>query len=143
MPVALAASYGTSLTATIRYYVETHRDPVGLICASRWVQNRSRNVVYSDQSSAFKARFGPVAGLFPKRLSVDGESLSPTFSSAVHFAYTARSIGFGVMHRSDLNGEPVEFEVETFFNGYNVFVLLMPHRRVSLGRRLQVQAPKI
>ncbi len=60
VPVALAGSYGASLTATIRYYVETHRDPVGLLCASRWVQNRSRNVAYSDQSGLLSVQLTPV-----------------------------------------------------------------------------------
>jgi hypothetical protein len=72
------------LTATIRYYVETHRAQIGLLCAN----------------------------------------------------------GVGAMQCRDLSGESVEVDVETFFNGYNVFVLLTPHRRVSLGRRLFVDAPK-
>jgi hypothetical protein len=142
VPVALARSYGASLTATIRYYVETHHAPVGLLCASQYVQNRSRRIAYSQQSSAFEARFGPVAGLFPNRLPVDGQTLPPSVSIAVHDASNSRSIGHGEMHCMDLNGELVELNVETFYNGYNLFLLVIPHRRVSLGRRLLVGAPK-
>jgi len=138
VPVALAGSYGASLTATIRYYVETHHAPLGLLCASKWVQNRSRNIAYSAQSPAFEAQFGPVSSFFPNRLPVDGDLLSPSVATAIRLACTNHSIGAGSMHCHDRSGTRTTFDVETFFNGYTLFVLLIPHRRVSLGRRLFV-----
>lgn len=142
VPVALASSYAASLTATIRYYVETNPDPVALLCISRYVQDRSRTIAFSDQSPPFASRFGSVGDLFPRRLPLDGGPLSPSVCTAIRFACEARSVGYGGMSLRDLNGDAVELDVETFFNGYSVFVLLMPHRRLSFGRRLHVDAPK-
>ena len=68
VPVKMAPTYAASLTATIRYYVESHVDPMGLLCLSRYVQNRSRRVTYSLESGSFRDRFGPIGDLFPTRV---------------------------------------------------------------------------
>jgi hypothetical protein len=139
VPIAMASSYGASLTATIRYYVETHEAPLGLVCASQYVQSRSRKVAYAEHSPSFEAQFGCLTELFPARLPIDGDGLPVSVSAAMYEARNSRSIGYGAMRCADVNGDLVELDVETFYNGYNLFLLLMPHRRIRLGRRLRVQ----
>ena len=39
-----------------------------------------------------------------------------------------------------VNGDAIRLDVEAFDNHYNLFVMLTPHRRLRLGRRIDLAA---
>lgn len=140
VPVALAGDFAASITATLRYFVETHPDRMALVCASRYVQNGARRITYSVESPTFLAQHGPARDFFGgDTISVVGSGANSSVADAMRTASADREVGYGELVSRDKGGAPVRFDVETFFNGYSMFVLLKPHRKVAFGRRLAVQ----
>ncbi len=141
VPLLLAREFATSITATIRYYVESHPATCAVVCASRGIQRGQSRITYGVESAAFRSQFGAATNLFPTgQIPASTVADTSALASAVRQARADREIGHASMTATDVNGDLVQLDVQTFFNGYNTFVFVQPHRRVRLGRRLAVAA---
>ena len=141
MPVALAAMYGASLTATIRYTAEHHPEAVGLVVAGRYPRsNGSVPIWVAAQSKRFMEQFGSFRELLPTDgLAVKGE-VSEVFGPIARAALSSSCVTSGEVRVRDRNGNWVRCSSQAFFNQRCLFVFVTPHRRLRHGRPLQVEA---
>jgi Zn-dependent peptidase ImmA (M78 family) len=130
--VELSERFGSSIHASFRRFVETHKHPIaGVVldkspCYADPVSHRRREGM---SSAAWGARYDRPAA-WPKVLCgqpysfVDDIKLIDTFS-----------VPRPTMTFPDLNNEPTELRVELFSNTYKVFVLIWVPRRERLKRK--------
>lgn len=139
VPVALASTYGASLTATIRFYAEHHPEPVGLIIAGRYVRADGTVPIWvATQSAAFGERFGSFRRYFPKGgLLLNGAS-SEVFGPMARSALATAGVCADEVRLRDQSGDWVHCNVQAFFNQRCLFLFATPRRRVRRGRRLQL-----
>jgi hypothetical protein len=138
--IQLAPEFATSITATLRYYVRNHPEPIALIATGRAVQEGYARVAYVEGSKAYTSRFGSPRALFPSgRIPVNSTRQLDGVAAAIRQARSERPvIAFEPLTTHDVNGDDVLMDVEVFDNSYNTFLIVQPHRRVPLGRRLRV-----
>lgn len=139
-PVALAADYGASMHAAIRYYVLGHPDPVSVLVAGRYVKsNGSVPVFESVDSSSFLDRFGALALRMNGELMIgsgEGRPLGDIAKTALSGGEVAEK---EVLVR-DISGERCSFAAEAFYNQHNLFVMLTAKKAARFGRRIRVAA---
>lgn len=137
-PVLLASQYATSVHASIRYYVEHHPEPVALAIAGRLPGADGAVPVWTTVASpSFTTTHSDFARWFPtKRLEVGAQTTRP----------------LGQLARQALRGEdlptvdlqrrnehlPHRYHAEAFFNQHCLFLLVTPHNRLRLGRRVRL-----
>lgn len=138
VPVALAATYGASLTATIRYYAEHHPDAIGLVVAGRYPRaDGSVPIWVATQSDLFVDQFGEFRNYFGvSGLGVAGED---AFGPVARAALSSSEVSSGELRLRDRRGEWVHCDVQAFFNQRCLFVLATPKRRLRRGRRLKIE----
>lgn len=138
-PLALAEDVGASLHATIRYYVESHPEPVALLIAGIYPRVEGLPIWCSVQSAAFLERFGPISASITNGLPLSGDKLPTGLQDAIR---TSRALGAGEQSSQvmlcDRNGEWVKMLAEAFSNGHNQFVMFTPKRLARLGTRVRV-----
>jgi hypothetical protein len=122
-PIALAAEYGASLHAAIRYYVLHHPDPVAVLVAGRY-QNRVGSVPVweSVESPSFLAKFGMLADRMAGQLMIGGDS-QPLGDIAMK-AMSGTEVAAKDVIIPDINGERCPFIAEAFYNTFNLFVMV-------------------
>ena len=137
-PIDLAAMYGASCHATLRYYVEHHPDAVALLIAGRYLDgNASLPVWNSIQSPSFAARFGPLVGRLPGgllRVGGDGAPLGDLIDACRKQSDPPRK----EVAITDMNGSRKRFVAESWFNQHSVFVMVAEKRATRLGRRVRL-----
>lgn len=140
VPVALAATYGASLTATIRYYAEHHPDAVGLVVAGRYPRaDGSVPIWVATQSGSFMEQFGGFGSFFPGAgLSVANEAVD-VFGPIARAALSTSGVSSGELRLRDRGGDWVRCDVQAFFNQRCLFVLATPQRRLRRGKRLKIE----
>lgn len=128
-PLSLSKKYGASCHATIRRYVERHRNECAvLVCrASKLLDDEPptlevEHIVYSD---SFRNRYGKLR--FPRNLAPDH-----TFSRLV-FEERVRVFESGSIELEDGNADGFQANFHIFNSTYRVFVLVFP-RKPSRGR---------
>lgn len=138
----LAEFYGASYHATIRFYVENHPEPVGLVITGQYPRSGGRLPVWSwCESPSFLKRHGPLA----HHVGEPSLGLARDVLSAVPFARltaaAAAAHGETVSEEivlEDLDRDRHPFLAEAWFNQRVHFLMLVPRRRIPRGRRLRV-----
>lgn len=140
-PIALASYYGASLHAAIRYFVEHHADPVGLLIAGRYKHSDgSLPIWHCIESPPFRARFGPLAARFSDKKLSSSLHHDQTIGDLACGALTASTVNSMILNTRDLVGERHQFVAEAFFNFRCVFVMLTPREAAQWRRRIRLRA---
>lgn len=137
-PIALAEEYGASVHATIRYYVEHHPDPIGLIVAGRYLDNGALPIWHCEESPAFIQHFGRLRAFFPAGHLVAGDDSAGLIAAIGQTALTQDTVVHGEAPITDVQGQRRLCTVEAYFNFYNLFVFVSPRQRFRLGRRVRI-----
>ena len=135
VPIYLADDFGASRHSTIRYYVEHHPDALGLLCASKYVQNGHRSIIYDVASPAFAYRFGTPRHWFSHRgIPVREPYGSPGVVEATRTARdTFEPQGFTLRTSAEA------LHCEAYYNGHHLFILMQAQRKLKLGRRIKIE----
>jgi hypothetical protein len=135
-PLALAADFGGSRHASIRYFVENHPDRIGLVVAGRYLSMHDDLPIYvGTQSAGFLARYGRVTDLLGKQLPASGNS---DIGEVVEAAMASSEVERGTVSVRDRGGAQRSVTCEAFFNQYSTFVILAETGLVPLGKRIVV-----
>ncbi len=130
--VKLAERFDASLHSTFRRYVQDNHQPCALLILKSESQNilNKRNFFmlwYHLQSDKFTEEYGQVDW--------------PKFYHARHPIYdtistnSLKPIKCGEIVIKNLRGEMKRYRIETFYNGFNHFVLIYPARRFVIGKK--------
>jgi len=121
---ALAREHGASCHATLRHYVEHHRDPVALLAAGRITRRDGTVPIWTaTESPAFRRRFGPLAGRIPEHgLCVVGGADLAKLVGTVRLSGRVHREEVGI---ADRRGELQPFLAEAF-RQRSVLVLISP-----------------
>jgi energy-converting hydrogenase Eha subunit A len=137
-PLALAAQYGASRHATLRYYTEHHPYAVALLVAGRYpYADGSIPIWNSIESADFKRRFGCLQEHLP-----DGKlrirDASAPFADILQASHNSVDPPSTIIGLHDTGGTSRRFVAESFFNQRTHFVLVAERRATRLGRRVQI-----
>ncbi len=139
-PTLLAPQFGASLTATIRFYVEHHPEPVALAITGQYRGSDGTVPVWTALSSpTFAAHHGPFQAWFPThRLQVaDRDGVRPLGQLAVRALAGERQPDL-VLRRRHPDGGTRHYRAEAFYNQRCLFLMVTPQRRLKLGRRVRL-----
>ncbi len=140
-PVALAAEYGASLHATIRYYALEHPDPVSVLVAGRYPKcNGSVPVFGSIDSPSFAEKFGTMASRMTNGELMLGGGEEHPLGDIARKAMSAGEVAAREISLRDLRGERRAMVAEAFFNRHNLFVMLTAKKAARFGRRIRTVA---
>ncbi len=138
-PTLLAPRFGTSLHATIRYYVEHHPEPVALAITGQHRRSDGKVPIWTaTESPTFAATHGSFRDWFPRSsLQVGDADTTRPLGRLAHEAL------HGDPHptldlRRGRDGEVRRYQAEAFYNRHCVFLLITPRDRLRLGRRVQL-----
>ena len=139
-PIALAADFGTSYHAAIRYYVEHHPDAVALVVAGRYRRTNGKVPIFGTfESPSFRLQFGSIAKLvggdaleaIAERHDPIGELVAAAFSNA--------DVVSAEVDLASLGGGSHPVVAEAFYNQHSMFVMFADARAARrLGRRVRV-----
>ena len=140
-PISLADQYGASFHASIRFYVEHHPEPVALIVAGRLPRSDQTVPIWlSVESRTFSERFGTFRSLMPDR----GVPLAPgpahPIGTLALAAYNGSDVATEKIKLTDLAGDAVTCNIETFFNQHCLFIMASTRSVLRRGRRITVHA---
>ena len=133
--IELSDKFGSSIHAAFRRFVETHSSVLaGVVLkpfgAAEEAESARRNE--SISSLAWLEQFSDPRD-WPKTLQIeDFEFLSHAVAAKLNKGQSV----YGDLDWQDKNGDFQVLNVEAFFNGYNIFVLLWRGRRRGLKRRV-------
>lgn len=133
-PVRLAPEMGASFHATIRYYVEHHPEPLGLLVTGRF--GAALPVWSRIHSPEFRRQFGDVADLFP--------DMWLPLSDPTPYAEVAQAAlgteAFPAVEDTlrDLSGKERACTVEAFTNQRSLFLMVRSSRLIRHGKRLTI-----
>lgn len=140
-PVALAAEYGASLHATIRYYALEHPNPVSVLVAGRYPKaNGSVPVFGSIDSPSFAAKFGTMASRMSNGELMLGGGEEHPLGDIARKAMSGGEVAAREISLRDLRGERRAVVAEAFFNRHNLFVMLTAKNATRFGRRIRTVA---
>lgn len=131
--IELAGTFGTSIHATFRRYVETHHRAVaGLVlepspCSRTPLAYRRKEAL---QSRSWTEQFGPI-GAWPLQVRTEPYSFIDLAPGAVTGVVPPRT----TFNLPDLSHAQQQVNVEIFSNTYRLFALLWLPRRELLKRR--------
>lgn len=139
-PLLLAPQFGTSLHASIRYYVEHHPEPAALAVAGQHRGPRGSVPVWGAAASpSFTATHGPFAHWFPgMRLSVDYHDDARPLGQVAARALRGENLPDIDLQREDSGGNVRDYRAEAFHNQRCLFLLVTPRSRLRLGRRVRL-----
>lgn len=138
-PVLLADQFGTSLHATIRYYVEHHPEPLALAVLGQIRRADGSVPVWTAvESPNFAQAHGPFADWFPACSLVlgEGEGVRPLGRVALHALQGEREPTVDLRRRRA--GDELRYKAEAFYNKRCIFLLVVPRDRFRLGRRVRL-----
>lgn len=141
-PTLLAPRFDASLHATIRYYIENHAEPVALAIAGQHQRADGTVPVWTTVASpAFAAAHGAFSSWFPSRSLAVGETdtIRP-LGRLAHQALNGDELPTLDIRRRHPDGEVRRYRAEAFFNCHCLFVMVTPHSRLRLGRRVRLAA---
>jgi hypothetical protein len=140
-PISLAGQYGASFHASIRFYVEHHPEPVALIVAGYLPRSdRTVPIWLSVESRAFSERFGPFRSLMPDRGVPLAAGAAHPIGTLALAAYSGSDVATEKMKLTDLAGDAVTCNIETFFNQHCLFIMASTRSLLRRGRRITVHA---
>lgn len=140
-PISLAGQFGASFHASIRFYAEHHPEPVALIVAGRLPRSdRTVPILLSVESTAFSERFGPFRSHMPIRGVPLGPDIAHPIGALATAAYNSSDVASEKMKLTDLAGNAVTCNVETFDNQHCLFIMASPRTLVRRGRKITVHA---
>jgi IrrE N-terminal-like domain len=140
-PVSLAGQYGASFHASIRFYAEHHPEPVALIVAGRLPRSdRTVPILLSVESTAFAERFGSFRSLMPVRGVPLGPDAAQPIGALALAAYNSSEVASERMKLTDLAGNAVTCNIETFDNQHCLFIMASTRTLLRRGRRIIVHA---
>lgn len=136
VPLELADIYCASYHASIRRYVQENRAACGLVIFGRFPTHvdggRGLPRLVALESSAFLERFGPISVCVPKVLSVNQSEMGSDCSRALKRTSPDPVIVGEQPFETVRGSTPMRYEL--FFNGYVLFCLVYPKRRIILGK---------
>lgn len=133
VPLVLAADYGASSTATIRYYVREHPAAVALLVTGRYARGDGLPIWYSEESEPFLSRFGRLPVLLP-----DGPAplrAGTPLGDLIEASRAASLTREGTVGLRAKDGTDRLFVAETFFNQHNFFMMVTERSARRLGHR--------
>jgi hypothetical protein len=140
-PIGLAEPYGASLHTSIRFYVEHHLEPVALIVAGRHQRaDRTVPIWLSVESRAFGERFGSFRSRMPVRGIPLGPDAAHPIGALALAAYTGSHVASEKMKLTDLAGNAMTCNIETFYNHHCLFIMASTRSLLRRGRRITVHA---
>jgi hypothetical protein len=138
----LADTFGTSRHAAIRRYVEDAPRACALLILGKYPVHPggrpSLKILHGVESDDFRDRYGPIADCLPKTLALDEWQLARDAQSALR-GQAGTPVLSGELTTTDSRRGNVRLDYELYSNTYRVFVLLMPHRRLLLGRQVRAE----
>lgn len=138
----LVETFGTSRHAAIRRYVEDAPRPCALLVLGRHLVRpggrRALKVLHCLESSSFRDRYGPIGSCLPTTLPLEEWQLARDAQTALRGTSRTPVIS-GEIATIDSRRGIVRLDYELFCNTYLVFALLMPQRRLVLGRRVRAE----
>lgn len=139
VPLAMAADYGASMHASIRYFAEQHEQPLAVLVAGRYTQYDGTLPIWqSFESPSFLAQYGRLTDHVPASgLPVDDPDYP--LGRLAKAALDATSPPSETITLQDADRERHRFLAESFFNQYTVFVMVSPKRLLRPGRRTRVE----
>ncbi|WP_167762084.1 ImmA/IrrE family metallo-endopeptidase [Blastococcus sp. CT_GayMR20] len=139
-PTLLAPQFGTSMHATIRYYVEHHPESVALAIVGQFATSDDTVPVWNALASpTFIAEHGPFSRWFPgNRLAIGSGADVRPLGQVAHRALHGESHPELELRRTALDGEVRRYKAEAFYNQRCVFVLVTPRSGLRLGRRVRL-----
>lgn len=138
-PLLLAEEFGTSLHATIRYYVEQHPEPLALAVLGHIQRPDGSVPVWTAlESPEFAHSHGSFIDWFPDhKLRVgEGDDIRPLGQVAFQALQGGHAPTLNLRRRHA--DEVRRYSAEAFYNQRCVFVLVAPHSTLRLGRRVRL-----
>lgn len=141
VPITLADTYGASITATARFYVEHHPDPVGLVIAGRFERADGTVPIWATVASkSFRERFGGLDRYFPQGSLPVAASFDHAVPRLVRQALATSAVQEIDLAVTDINNDRSMCLAQSFFNRRCVFFMISPKSRLRRGRRLGINA---
>lgn len=132
--LVLAPEVGASISATIRFYVEHHPEPMALLQTGRIRGQNGHVPIYLHTASpSWSIEFPHPSQQFQGSLNIGTAPLVEVVTDAQDGGH----VGSITAHLPNRNGDNRPIVVESFDNRYNLFFLLRRQRRVELGRRVR------
>jgi hypothetical protein len=140
-PILLSGEFGASYHASIRFYVEQHPEPMGLVVAGRYQRSDGTVPIFvSVESPSFRARFGPIASFFaPRGVSLAADDTNP-FARLGRAAFGAVEPPSEVVQLRDRTDSSVRCLLETFYNQHSLFLMVTTRGMLRRGRKIAIQA---
>lgn len=137
----LADTFGTSRHSAIRRYVEDAPRPCALLILGKYLVHPggrpSLKILRGLESTDFRDRYGPISDCLPTTLALDDSQLARDAQTALR-GLADTPIVSGDLTTDSRRGA-VRLDYEVYSNTYRVFVLLIPRRRLMLGRQVRVE----
>jgi hypothetical protein len=139
-PLAMADDFAASLHATIRFYVEYHSEPIALAMTGLYVRRDGTVPIWSTiESPTFAARYGSFAEYLPPDAILIEPPLAHEVGLLVHAARGGSNVHEARVALQHPTRGMVAFDAETFCNRRTIFLLVRPHRKLRVGRRILIQ----
>lgn len=90
------------------------------------------------ESATFRDRYGPITSCLPTTLPIDELPLARDALTALR-GQAATPVLTGSVTTIDSRRGAVELDYEVYSNTYRAFVLLLPRRRVTLGKPIRAR----
>jgi hypothetical protein len=138
----LADTFGTSRHSAIRRYVEDAPRPCALLILGKYPVHPggqlSLKVLHGLESDPFRRRYGSIAGCLPETFAVRDWQLARDALTALRSS-TITPVLSGELMTTDSRRGTVKLDYELYSNTHRVFVLLIPHRRLMIGRQVRAE----
>ena len=95
-------------------------------------------VLQGVESNDFRSRGGSVTDCLPATLTLDDWQLARDAHTALR-GMAGKPVVSGELAAIDSRRGRVQLDYELFSNTYLAFVLIMPHRRLVLGRQVRAE----
>jgi hypothetical protein len=132
----LAEIFATSRHAAIRRYVEDSPRPCALLVLGRFPIRSAGvpalRILHSIESRSFRHRYGPIEGCFPGHLPIQEWQMARDVAKALR-GCLVEPIITGDVTVGDTSRGKATLDYEVYSNTYLCFVLLTPHRRLTIG----------
>lgn len=124
--LALAAAFGSSRHAALRYYAERHPAPAALLIAGVLPDAGGRVPIWrSVESEPFRHQFGSLLDRFPTGVLRVGEQEPSVAGRLARRAMASEEVASRFSTIRDLEGVSYRFLTEAFFNHYNLFLMVV------------------
>ena len=125
-PVSLANLFGGSIHSSMRYYVENHRAPVGLLV----FQSNNINGSPVDLLNRHRLRYFKASQSFKSRFAIQNFSFSKADISILLTRTREIDLYWKGEIMLNINNDFVLFEYSGYETPYNIFIILAQHKSV-------------